>query len=85
MIIGKGENVFDFMAHKTPSKIRNNENGDIAADSYHKYKEDVQMLKNASVRYIENNKIYFICITPSVLDGLLPLFNFMGTYFTIWR
>lgn len=40
---GKGENIWDHICHTKPSFIRNNENGDIACDSYHKYKEDIAL------------------------------------------
>ena len=41
---GKGESIWDRFAH-TPGKIRNNETGDVALDHYHRYKEDVQLMK----------------------------------------
>ncbi|RZF43906.1 hypothetical protein LSTR_LSTR007242 [Laodelphax striatellus] len=42
---GKGENIWDHYTHQNPNLIRDHSNGDIACDSYHKYKEDVQLLK----------------------------------------
>ncbi|XP_056630381.1 myrosinase 1-like [Diorhabda sublineata] len=45
---GKGENIWDRIAHST-NAIHNHENADIACDSYHKYKDDVAMLKYLSV------------------------------------
>jgi len=48
---GKGENIWDYFVHKNPSPIANNETGDIACDSYHKYAEDVQLLKNMNADY----------------------------------
>lgn len=36
---GKGEHIWDRLTR----------DGDVAADSYHRYKEDVQLLKNAGV------------------------------------
>lgn len=38
---GKGLNIWDTFSH-LDGKIANNDNGDIALDHYHKYKEDVQ-------------------------------------------
>ncbi|CAI9088500.1 OLC1v1022836C1 [Oldenlandia corymbosa var. corymbosa] len=42
---GKGLSNWDYFSHKYPDKLENNSNGDVAADSYHKYKEDVKLLK----------------------------------------
>jgi beta-glucosidase len=41
---GKGESIWDRFAH-TPGKIKNGENGDAACDFYHRYKEDVMLMK----------------------------------------
>jgi beta-glucosidase len=41
---GKGESIWDRYAH-TPGKIRNNDTGDVANDHYHRYKEDVALMK----------------------------------------
>ncbi|XP_049837160.1 myrosinase 1-like isoform X1 [Schistocerca gregaria] len=50
---GKGENIWDHMLHEHPEYGTNGDNGDVACDSYHKYQEDVQMLKalNVSTRW----------------------------------
>src|SRR3712207_4361143 len=42
---GKGPSIWDTFAH-TPGKIKNNENGDVANDHYHRYKEDVALMKD---------------------------------------
>src|SRR5262245_17265430 len=41
---GKGPSIWDTFAH-TPGKIKNNDTGDVANDHYHKYKEDVALMK----------------------------------------
>jgi lactase-phlorizin hydrolase len=48
---GKGENIWDNYTHKVPSPIFDNSTGDVACDSYNKYKEDVQLLKNIGADY----------------------------------
>ncbi|XP_047122106.1 myrosinase 1-like [Schistocerca piceifrons] len=47
---GKGESIQDYFFHNYPEYITG-DTGDVACDSYHKYQEDVQMLKalNADV------------------------------------
>jgi len=40
----KGESIWDRFAH-TPGRIRNNDTGDVALDHYHRYKEDVRLMK----------------------------------------
>jgi len=41
---GKGPSIWDTYAH-TPGKIRNDENGDLANGHYHRYEEDVALMK----------------------------------------
>src|ERR1700710_1565707 len=50
---GKGESIWDRFAH-TPGNVKNNDNGDTACDSYHRYAEDIALLKQlnlSSYRY----------------------------------
>jgi beta-glucosidase len=42
---GRGPSVWDVFSH-TPGKTYNGDTGDVADDSYHLFKEDVQLLKN---------------------------------------
>ena len=42
---GKGPSIWDTYAH-TPGNIKNDENGDVANDHYHRYEEDVALMKS---------------------------------------
>jgi beta-glucosidase len=42
---GKGPSIWDTFAH-TPGKMKNNDTGDVAIDHYHRYKQDVQLMKD---------------------------------------
>ena len=44
---GKGPSIWDTFAH-TPGKIRDGSTGDVANDHYHRYKEDVKLMKDLS-------------------------------------
>ena len=46
---GRGPSNWDVFAH-TPGKTHKGETGDVAADSYHLYKEDVQLLKELGAK-----------------------------------
>ena len=41
---GKGESIWDRFAH-TPGRVKNGDTGDIACDSYHRYAEDIALMK----------------------------------------
>ena len=46
---GKGESIWDRFAH-TPGNIKNGDTGDVALDHYHRYKEDVQLIRSLGAR-----------------------------------
>lgn len=46
---GRGESIWDRFSH-IPGNVWNNQNGDVACDHYHRYKEDVQILKEMGVK-----------------------------------
>ena len=46
---GKGESIWDRFAH-TPGKIHGGDTGDVACDSYHRYPEDIALLRELNLR-----------------------------------
>src|SRR5262245_30139115 len=42
---GKGPSIWDTYAH-TPGHIKNNDTGDVANDHYHRYNEDIALMKD---------------------------------------
>ncbi|XP_018320189.2 myrosinase 1-like [Agrilus planipennis] len=48
---GKGENIWDYITHNSPDYVYDRTNGDIACDSYHKYEEDIALLKDLGVDF----------------------------------
>jgi beta-glucosidase len=46
---GRGESIWDRFAH-TSGRIWNNHTGDVAVDHYHRYKEDVQLMRALGAR-----------------------------------
>ena len=46
---GKGESIWDRFSH-TPGKIMNDDTGDVACDHYHRYPEDVALMKELGVQ-----------------------------------
>jgi beta-glucosidase/6-phospho-beta-glucosidase/beta-galactosidase len=48
---GKGKSIWDHFTHTHPENIANRANGDIACNSYHKYLEDVELLKNLGANF----------------------------------
>ncbi|CAI6360889.1 unnamed protein product [Macrosiphum euphorbiae] len=71
---GKGENIWDHLVHTRPELIKDRTNGDIACDSYHKYKEDVALAKNLNVKFYRFS-ISWARIAPS---GVMNKLNQKG-------
>ncbi len=46
---GRGKSIWDTFSH-TPGKIYEEQNGDVSADDYHRYKEDIQLLKDLGAK-----------------------------------
>ena len=45
---GRGETIWDRFSH-TPGKVRNDETGDVACDHYHRWAEDLDLVKRANL------------------------------------
>lgn len=43
---GRGPSIWDTFTHNHPEKVANGSNGDVAIDFYHRYKEDVNIMKD---------------------------------------
>ena len=41
---GKGESIWDRFSH-TPGKVKNGDTGDVACDHYHRWREDIEIMK----------------------------------------
>ncbi|CAG7717412.1 unnamed protein product, partial [Allacma fusca] len=47
---GKGQSNWDNFTHSNPSVVVDRSNGDVAADFYHKYREDIALLKKSGAK-----------------------------------
>lgn len=48
---GKGPNIWDTLTHDQPQFIVDRSTGDVACDSYHRYEEDIALLKELNVDF----------------------------------
>lgn len=46
---GKGPSIWDEFSH-TPGRVMNNDTGDVACDHIHRYKEDIQLMKQIGLK-----------------------------------
>jgi len=46
---GKGESIWDRFSH-TPGKVKGGDTGDVACDSYHRFKEDIGLVKRLGLK-----------------------------------
>ncbi|KAL2328841.1 hypothetical protein Fmac_022268 [Flemingia macrophylla] len=46
---GRGTSIWDTFTHESPERILDGSNGDVAIDAYHRYKEDVNIIKDMNL------------------------------------
>ena len=46
---GKGESIWDRFSH-TPGKVHNNDNGDVACDHYHRWRDDIALMRELGLQ-----------------------------------
>ncbi|CAH1996365.1 unnamed protein product [Acanthoscelides obtectus] len=47
----KGESIWDRFTHSHPELVRDHSNGDVACDTYHEWREDIEILKDLGVDF----------------------------------
>jgi beta-glucosidase len=47
---GRGESIWDRFS-KTPGKVKDGTNGDVACDHYHRFREDIALMKDLGIRH----------------------------------
>ncbi|KAK4394533.1 Raucaffricine-O-beta-D-glucosidase [Sesamum angolense] len=64
---GRGISVWDDFALRTPNMIADGSNGNVACDMYHKYKEDIKLMKQMGF-----DSYRFSISWPRILPGMTP-------------
>ena len=60
---GRGESIWDRFSH-TPGKVVNGDTGDVACDDYHRWREDIRLMRELGV-----NAYRFSIAWPRILPG----------------
>ncbi|XP_063701294.1 myrosinase 1-like [Culicoides brevitarsis] len=71
---GKGVSIWDAALHKNPGVIKDRMNGDVTADSYHHYKDDVAALKKLGFNFYR----FSIAWTRIMPNGAANEINYAG-------
>ncbi|CAB3236893.1 unnamed protein product [Arctia plantaginis] len=74
---GRGESMWDTYLHQHPNFTVDHSNGDVAADSYHKYMDDIEMIRNLGVSHYRMS-ISWSRILPNGTDNNI---NHMGVIY----
>ena len=72
---GRGESIWDRFSH-TPGRVANGDAGDIACDHYHRYRDDVQLMRELNV-----NAYRFSVAWPRILPSGTGAVNEAGLDF----
>jgi len=72
---GKGQSIWDVFSH-TPGKIMNGDTGDIACDHYHRFREDIALMKEMGLQAYR-----FSLSWPRILPGGIGEVNEKGIAF----
>lgn len=67
---GRGVSIWDTFS-KTPGKVINGHNGDVACDQYNRYKEDIKLMKQAGIQSYRLS-IAWPRIFPNNMDEINP-------------
>ncbi|CAG9765656.1 unnamed protein product [Ceutorhynchus assimilis] len=76
---GKGESMWDHFTHTNPSVTDDKLNGDVACDSYHRWREDIQLLKQLGVSVYR----FSVAWTRILPTGYLDSYNQAGVDFYV--
>ncbi|KAK5649856.1 hypothetical protein RI129_000885 [Pyrocoelia pectoralis] len=72
-VSGKGENIWDRMTHEHPNWIKDRTNGDIACDSYHQWKTDIELIKNLDVDFYRFSLSWSRIINELLKNNIQPI------------
>src|SRR5271165_3189794 len=72
---GRGESIWDRFAH-TPGKIKDGSSGDVACDNYHRYREDIALMRAMNL-----NSSRFSIAWPRILPSGTGQVNSKGLDF----